>query len=181
MPSPSIELTNEEQKLLEKISFSSRNIDEISNSLESQRLLTESLLNRSAIPSIRLKYLSEPEFNPSGRGKSRIQVFERNRTPEEEISSHANFTKHLKYFIFGPDLPENVRNDFISTVVFSGHITLSDILEYSPKARAYVRDSGSNSHDVAEEFFKLALEYGANPSSAESLRASILTVRQQKN
>lgn len=177
MCNPTIKLTNEELNLLEKINFSSNNFDVLRDSLEPQRLLTDLLLKREAIPAVRLKYLSDPEFNPSGRGKSRIQVFEKNGTPEEEISSHANFMKHLKYFIFGPDLPEYVISDFISTVVCSGRICLSDIQGYNAKARAYVRSSGFDSHTVAEEFFKLAMEHGAIPSSAASLRASILSVR----
>lgn len=177
MSNPTIELTDEEHKLLEKINFSSHNFDVIRNSLEPQNLLTDLLLEREAIPAIRLKYLSDPEFNPSGRGKSRIQIFEKNGTPEEKISSHGNFTKYLKYFIFGPDLPENVISEFISTVVCSGHITLRDIQDYSPKARAYARALDRSSHVVAEEFFKLALEHGAQPSTAASLRASILSVK----
>jgi hypothetical protein len=176
MLNPTIELTNEELNLLGRIDFSSHNLEVISNSLEPMSLLTESLLARGVIPAVRLKYLSEPEFNPSGRGKSRIQVFEENGTPEQEISSHANFMRHLKYFIFGPDLPEHVVNDFITTVGSSGHISLRDIQDYRAKARAYVRESGSNAHSAAEEFFKLALEHGAQPSSAESLRSSVRQV-----
>jgi len=141
------------------------------------RLLTNALLERKAIPEARLRYFSDPEFNPSGRGKSRLQGFGRNGTSETEVSSHPNFIKFLDYFIFGPNLPEEVMHDFIVSVVCSEHISLRDIQEYAPKARAFVRSAGIEAHAAAEEFFKLAVENGASPATAASLRSSVLAVR----
>lgn len=174
---PTIDLTNEEMNLLAQINFSSQNRDEIKSSLEPQRLLTELLLKRNAISAIRLNYLCDPEFHPSGRGKSRIQKIEENGTSVDELLSHPTFMKHLEYFIYGPNLPDHIISDFISTTVCAGQISLSDIQTYSKKARDFVRKSGANLHTTVEEFFKLAIENGAHPSSANSLRESILSVR----
>jgi len=61
--------------------------------------LTESLLERGAIPEVRLLYFTDPERNPGGRGKSRQQVFENNGISGTEIYAHGNFLKFLEYFI----------------------------------------------------------------------------------
>ena len=177
MRTSSLDLTEEEKKLLEQIKFRSKSLDEIRQSLAPMKLLTDLLLERNAIPEVRLWYFIEPEYNPSGRGKSRLQVFEENGTPEEEVSSHHGFMKHLEYFIFGPNIPNHMEKNFIATVGSSGKICLSDIQDFGPKARAFVRSEGANAHEAAEEFFKLAIEHGASPSSAASLRSTVLSVR----
>lgn len=177
MRKPSIHLTDGELDLLAKINFQTRDHEAIRSSLEPMRLLTDSLLDRNAIPNARLQYFSDPEYNPSGRGKSRLQAFERNGTSADEVASHPNFLKYLEYFIFGPALPDTITNDFIQSVIEDEHISLRDIQDYAPKARAFVRSSGISSHVAAEEFFKLAIENGASPSTAASLRASVMSVR----
>ncbi|HZC22783.1 MAG TPA: hypothetical protein VE866_05540, partial [Candidatus Binatia bacterium] len=40
--------------------------------------LAEQLLQRKAVPEVRLRYFIDPECNPGGRGKSRKDVFEKN-------------------------------------------------------------------------------------------------------
>jgi hypothetical protein len=177
MRTPSLDLTEEEKKLLEQIKFRSNSLDEIRQSLAPMKLLTDLLLEKKAIPKVRLWYFKDPQYNPSGRGKSRLQVFEKNGTPEEEISSHPHFMKYLEYFIFGPNIPIHVERDFLATVGSSGNISLRDIQDFGPKARAFVRSEGVSAHETAEEFFKLAIEHGASPTLAASLRSTVLSVR----
>lgn len=177
MRTSSLDLTEEEKKLLEQIKFRSKSFDEIRQSLPPMKLLTDLLLERNAIPEVRLWYFIKPEYNPSGRGKSRLQVLEKNGLPEEEVSSHHSFMKYLEYFIFGPNIPSHVEKDFLATVGTSGNICLRDIQDFGPKARAFVRSEGASAHEAAEEFFKLAIEHGASPTSAASLRSSVLSVR----
>jgi hypothetical protein len=62
-------------------------------------------------------------------------------------------------------------------MAFSGYLTYGDINDLAPAARATVRSARLNPHEAAEEFYKLALECGAMPSGAESIRKSVLAVR----
>jgi hypothetical protein len=174
---PDIELTERESGLLAQIAFHYTSHDELRASLTPMAALTESLLERGAIPEMRLLYFTDPERNPGGRGKSRQQVFERNGTSDTEICSHPHFLKYLEYFIYGPNLPLSIVAKFKEAMSFSGYLTAGDINDLVPGARAAVRSARLNPHDAAEEFHKLALECGAMPSSAESIRKSILAVR----
>ena len=105
---PDIELTDREIDLLNLISFDSENRQKIRASIMPMVALTELLLQRNAIPSVRLLYFSDPDRNPGGRGKSRKQIFESNGTFGKQIFAHPNFMKHLRYYIFGPKLPYDV-------------------------------------------------------------------------
>jgi hypothetical protein len=174
---PDIELTEHELGLLAQIRFRFASHDELHESIVPMAALTESLLERGAIPEVRLLYFTDPERNPGGRGKSRQQVFENNGTSGAEIYAHGNFLKYLEYFIYGPNLPPSIVAKFKETMSFSGHLTAGDINDLVPRARATVRSARLNPHDAAEEFHKLALECGAMPYSAESIRKSILAVR----
>lgn len=101
-----IELTQEEQALVEQIDF---NLPPGRRDAESWRLaslaagrLMHSLLGRGAIPEIRMRFFTDPEFNIRGRGKSRAQMFEANGTHGAAIYRHGNFLKYLRYFLYGP-------------------------------------------------------------------------------
>ena len=174
---PDIELTEREMGLLAQIKFRHTSHDEIRASIVPMAALTESLLKREAIPEVRLLYFTDPEHNPGGRGKSRQQIFEKNGTSGEEIYAHPHFLKYLEYFIYGPNLPSSIVAKFKETMSFSGYLTAGDIDDLVPDARASVRSARLSPHDAAEEFHKLALECGAMPSSAESIRKSILAIR----
>lgn len=174
---PDIELTERELDLLTQIKFRHPSHDELRESIMPMTGLTESLLERGAIPEVRLLYFTDPERNPGGRGKSRQQVFEKNGTSGAEIYAHGNFLKYLEYFIYGPNLPPSIIAKFKETMSFSGYLTAGDITDLIPYARASVRSARLNPRDAAEEFHKLALECGAMPYSAESIRKLTLAVR----
>ena len=174
---PDIELTERETDLLNQIRFRYTSHDELRASLMPMAALTESLLERGAIPEVRLLYFTDPARNPGGRGKSRQQVFENNGTSGTEIYAHGNFLKFLEYFIYGPALPPNIVAKFTEAMSFSGHLTYGDINDLAPAARAAVRSARLNPHEAAEEFHKLELECGAMPAGAESIRKSVLAVR----
>jgi len=174
---PDIELTDHERELLSKIHFGHPSHSEIRASLEPMDELTDSLLDRQAVPDVRLLYFTDPDRNPGARGKSRQQIFEQNGTAGAEIQAHPSFLKILEYFVFGPRLPASVIKMFKEEAMLSGMLTYGDINDLAPKARAAVRSYSLAPHDAAEEFHKLALECGASPDSAASLRKSILSVR----
>lgn len=75
MRAPDIELTEREVSILSKINFHSTSHDELRSSTIPMVELWNSLCGRSAIPEIRLQYFTDAERNPSGRGKSRMQIF----------------------------------------------------------------------------------------------------------
>lgn len=108
MKTPDIELTESELGLLADIRFRHSSHNELHASIAPMAALTESLLERGAIPEVRLLYFTNPERNPGGRGKSRQQIFEKNGTTGREIYAHGNFLKHLEYFIYGPNLPPRI-------------------------------------------------------------------------
>lgn len=177
---PDIQLTEQEQRLLGEIHFGWRNHDELRASLAPMAALFELLLNRSAITEVRLRYFTDPERNPGGRGRSRQNTFEKNGTSGREILKHPHFLQYLEYFLFGPDLPPSVISEFKETAAFSGYLTAGDINDLVPGARATVRLARLNPHKAADEFHKLVLECGAAPSSAEIIRNSVRQVRMQQ-
>lgn len=174
---PDIHLTAHEQELLEKILFDWTDHDQLRSSLDPMAALSESLLARGVIPVARFRYFNDPECNPGGRGKSRQDIFERNGTCGDEIMEHPNFLKYLQYFIFGPNLPSSVICQFKEMAKFSGHLTASDLSDLVPGAKAVVRSEQLIPAQAAEEFYKLALECGAMPSSADIIRNSVRQVR----
>ena len=180
MPIPDIELTDRERTLFGEIRFQSNRHEEIRASIMPMVGLTESLLKRYAIPEIRLSYFTDPERNPGGRGKSRQNVFELNGTSGPEIFAHPSFMKYLEYFVCGPNLPSEVIAEFKEAAQFSGYLTGGDVVDLIPKARAVVRLSQLEPHEAAEEFHKLVLECGAMPSSAESIRNAVRSMKVDK-
>jgi hypothetical protein len=170
---PDIELNDREIELLNRISFDSDNQQEIRASIMPMVALSELLLQRNAIPSVRLSYFSDPERNPGGKGKSRKQIFESNGTYGKQIFAHPNFMKHLRYYVFGPNLPDDIIQLFKETAELSSYLTDGDIDDLLPNARSIVRKYRLNPYEASEEFFKLALECGASPSSADKARKSV--------
>ncbi len=176
MREPDISLSAEEQALFEEIRFDWQNHEELRGSLAPMEQLASSILGRNVVPEVRLAYFSEPEFNPTGRGKSRQDIFEKNGTSGEEILKHPHFLKHLEYFICGPDLPNEAIEKFRSEAG-SSHLTGSDIVALGPYARSCVRRYRLDPHHASEEFFKLAVECGAMPGFADNLRKSVRAVK----
>ncbi len=174
---PDIELKDRELDLLKRIAFDSQNLNEIRASIMPMVALSELLLKRNAIPEVRLLYFTDPERNPGGRGKSREQIFESNGTSGDDILAHPSFMQHLRYFVFGPRLPSDVIKTFKDAARFSGYLTGGDIVDLLPVARGIVRSHSLNPYEASEEFFKLALECGASPSSANDLRKTVRYVK----
>ncbi|WP_152972388.1 hypothetical protein [Pseudomonas sp. RIT-PI-o] len=170
-------LTKEEQVLFLSIKFNWKSHEELHHSLEPMRLLAESLLERGAIPAVRISYFTDPDFNPGGRGKSRKEIFERNGTSGNEILCHPHFLKHLEYFVCGPKLPALAMETFKRETLCSGYLSGGDINDLTPFARSCVRTNGLDPHTAAEEFFKLAIECGALPTYAETVRKSVRAIK----
>lgn len=134
--------------------------------------LWDLLQERQAISSIRLAYLLDPELNVGGRGKSRIDVFEGNGTRGRAILEHPHFVTYLRYLVEGPDLPPTTIAGFVR-IVREDRGTSGEVMsQLQAYARAQTRKLG-NDWDIAEEFFKLAIECGADRFATAIRRASM--------
>lgn len=174
---PDISLTAEEQALLERLPNDAPSDHE--GWVRAQPVMTElaqRLLERHAIPEARLRYFTDPDCNSGGRGNSRKDLFERNLREGDDILTHPHFLKYLLYFLYGPDLPSEVITQF-KEAAYENRLSGSEVLDLAPSARAAVRRYGMNPVDASEEFFKLAVECGAAPWSADTLRRSVRAVR----
>ena len=176
MRNPDIPLTPKELGLFSQIRFDWEDHQDLRASLEPMEALASSVLERGVIPEVRIAYFTEPDFNPSGRGKSRKDIFEKNGTSGDEILRHPHFLKHLEYFICGPDLPMAAIEKFRSESSGS-RLTGSDVNDLTPYARSCVRQNLLDPYHAADEFFKLAVECGAMPGYAENIRKSVRAVK----
>jgi hypothetical protein len=177
-----IELTVEEKALLGRIDFApaspEKHDPEHWNAVgEAALVLRKSLIARKAIPGVRSKYFTDPDFNVGGRGRSRAEIFEKNGTHGEAIFRHPHFLKDLRYFLYGPDLPPPVIEAFRQKLADMGLVTSSNILPLGAFSRQLTRAHRLRGVDSAEEFFNLALDCGLEPYEARSIRDSVKAAR----
>ncbi len=174
-----VKLNSEEQALFDTICW---NLDELGRKddaidhLERMGQLAESLLERKAIPEVRLAYFTDPAMNVGGYGKSRKQVFEKNGTSGRHILRHPHFMAYLHYFLTGPDLPKPVIEGFCKVIeddAGTSGMVLNQIKAFVRKA---VRDRGLDSGHAADEFYKLAHEIDRG-DLADSVRSAAKSVR----
>lgn len=170
-----IELMRNERLLLAKIksfklsdwSNARQSREELDTSCIAAKKLTQSLLKRKAIPQIRRDFFTNPELN-IGVSKSRMEVFESNGTNGEEILEHPHFLPHLRYFIFGPELPDATISKFFELV--ENDAEYGELLTF---ARSEVRQRKLDRLAAREEFFKLALECELDVGIARSIRDTV--------
>lgn len=177
-----IELNDKERGLLSRIDFAPSsatfNRDSWAPVAEAMAELMHSLLQRNAIPEPRKRYFTDSAYNIGGHGLSRLQVFEKNGTRGTAIFRHGNFLKYLRYFVFGPDLPNQVIDAFHDKVVACGSpFTGSDALEVAENARSLTRSHHLDRRKAPDEFYKLALDCGLDADDARSVRDRVMKVR----
>jgi len=172
-----VELTDEEAKLLSKISFGhSYDHEVLRMSCAAAGSLAKLILGRKVVPEIRLRYFTDPDLN-IGSKKSRQAIFESNGTSGESILSHGNFLPYLRYFIFGPNLPEQVVSAFCTQAYSSEYVSGGDIETLRKEAKTSTRSHNLVPSEASEEFFKLALECGMEVSYARSIRDAVRAIR----
>lgn len=84
------ELTEEEQALFDSIDFDATRNDFHAVAQKNGKkaaALARSLFARNAIPNARLRYFTDPDLFPGGRGRSHKQVFNDNGRTEPTSSS----------------------------------------------------------------------------------------------
>ncbi len=138
--------------------------------------LIKSLLDRNAVPQVRLRLFCDPDYAETGN-KCPQQVFESNGTSGNAIFRHPHFIPYLRHFIHGPDLPRaaidglcKILNDDLGT---SGGV----MDQYRKHARECVRRYGLVASDAATEFFRLGVEIGMEIHRARTLRDAARSTR----
>jgi hypothetical protein len=180
----SIELTAEEIALADAVQFDPLTFhgdhQAFLKNAELVCQLATSLLERDGVPEPRRRYFTDPEYNPGGRGRSRMGGFERNGTSGEAILRHPHFLKYLRYFIYGADLPVSALQAFKRAVEECGPITSGDIAPLGATARQLARTHRLEGGAAADEFYKLCLDLNMSPSNAASIRASVQQLRTRR-
>lgn len=131
--------------------------------------LLASLQSRDAIPQPRIRYWTDPDYKPGRTKGSRRDMFVRDGNQGDEIYTHPNFLRHLKYFLFGPDLPAEVIAAFEKKVGNPRWVSSSDIVPMARYARQLSREYRLG-YEAADEFFKLCLDMGLSRSIAGTVR-----------
>lgn len=158
-----IELTPDERALYETIVWEEdvlRQWDQpkLTAMLNCAGMLTESLLQRGAVPAIRLEWFTSPQWNIERRWRSRREAFESAGIAASDIYRHRQFLSSLWYFIHGPKLPEPTIKGFQRVLEEhrdSGAGRLGEVCAFVRREvqRRRLQNSG-------DEFLKLALECG---------------------
>ncbi len=176
-----IQLNENENSLFASIiwdgeSLIRKDIEDRIKSLGSLGLLAESLIERKAIPQVRLSYFTDPEMNVGGHGKSRKEIFEGNGTSGKDILRHPHFAAYLHYFINGPDLPKSVISGFCKIIEDDSGTSGMVLDEICAYVRQAVRSHSLDKDKAANEFFKLTHEI-KRPELAENVRSAAKSVR----
>lgn len=178
-----VELTSDERLLLEQIDLrtSHASHDEARAAyIANQRpilALVGSLSARHAIPNERIKYWNDPDYNPGRIKASRKGLFERNSCVGDDIYVHPNFLAHLRYFLFGADLPDAAIQEFEDGVGDLQWVSSSDGPAIAKLARELTRRHGLDRPSAEDEFFKLGLDMGLGLAVATSIRHAVKQAR----
>jgi hypothetical protein len=132
--------------------------------------LVASLTERGAIPAHRIEYFTNPEYKRGRTKGSRLQGFEDNGNVGDEVVEHPNFKKYLRYFLFGPDLPDQAILEFEEGITNPKWISGSDGIDLGKKAVKIARAYKIQKHHAADNFFKLCLDIGISFSQADTIQ-----------
>ena len=94
-----------------------------------------------------------------------------------DIYTHPNFIRHLRYFLFGAKLSDEVIMAFEEKVGNPQWVSSSDIVPIGKFARDLTRQYRLDQADAPEEFFKLCLDMGLSLTTAESVMRSVKQIR----
>lgn len=172
-----IELTREERALLSGIELDQSKMDHGAYLRQGPLILQllQSLRQRNAIPSVRLLYWTDPDYNTGRLRTSNLGLFERNGCKGEQVYKHPNFLSYLRYFIFGANLPNPAASEFKEIVGDPNWVTSGDITEITKGTRSIVRKYGL--HGEEEEFYRLALDIGLSQTFSKAVRDAAKQVR----
>lgn len=180
-PASTIELTAPEKEMLASLTFDplsfKGNHEGFRRNADLAYCLTTSLVERKGILEQRVRYFTDPEYYPGGRGKSRQDSFVKHGNNHDETLRHPHFLKHLRYFIHGADLPAAIIRQYTDAVKDCGMVSSSDIPELGAKARNLARAHRLEGSAAADEFFKLSLDLGLSADQSARIRESVKQLR----
>ena len=172
-----IELTAEEETLLSTIEFEALKLESgqpARDNAERAAQLATFLIDRKAIPEIREKVYSDEGYT-TGHGPSAAEQFRRHDNTHEETIRHPHFLPWLRYFIFGPKLPETMIREFEILLSELGSLTSGD----GPALKNFIRNQIKHHRlekSKSDEVYKLILEFKDDTYLAKSLRAHARTI-----
>lgn len=167
-----IELTTQEMEMVELLDPFTISVDEPyelkeRKSKASGRLM-QSLLDRSAIPKSRIKYFTQPEYNLPTSRRSHQQVFEHNGKSGSRIFEDPAFLKYLKYFIYGADLPWELKVD-LQAAKSNAYYENEFVDDACLLVERYRPSITLEDQVLAEEIFKYTLDIGVELSACKHL------------
>ncbi len=168
-----IELQKEEALLLAKIELDPAGLDHGKFEMQAPLVLglLKSLTDRHAIPKVRIRYWTDPEFQPGRHKTSHKGLFERNGTNGQDIYTHPHFLQYLRYFLFGAQLPQKAIGELEEAIGNPLWVSSGEIPKITKVARRLARDYGlAGKH---EEFYRLALDIGLSQSIAQNVREAV--------
>jgi len=176
-----IELAPAEQKLAEQIIF-----DVLQKPLEYEETLENSeraaalmrmLTERKAIPEQRLRYFTDADYNP-GRGKeSRFTYFRNNAGSTDEVLRHPHFLPYLHYFIYGTDLPTELKQEFLKKAE-DFWVKSGELAKFAQQlVRKYKLERHPMNYRLKEVFYQLSLDCGCTEGTARSVREAVMKVK----
>lgn len=176
-----IELTPAEQKLAEQIVF-----DVLQKPLEYEQTLengeraaalANSLMKRKAIPEERLRYFTDPEYNPGPGKASRFERFRNNAGGTDEVLRHPHFLPYLHYFIYGADLPTALKQE-LQQKAEDRWVKPGEVAKIAQQlVRKYNLERHPMNYRLKEVFYQLALDSGCTEGTARSVREAVMKVK----
>jgi hypothetical protein len=176
-----IELTPAEQKLTEQIVFDilqkPLEYEETLENGERAATLANSLMKRKAIPQERLRYFTNPEYNPGPGKASRFERFRNNAGNSDEVLRHPHFLAYLHYFIYGADLPTALKHEFQQKA--EDHwVKPGDVAKFAQQlVRKYNVERHPMNYRLKHAFYQLALDSGCDEGTARWLRDAVMKVK----
>lgn len=175
-----IELTPAEQKLAGKIVF---DLDhrmehkEVNENGERAASLMKMLMERKAIPELRLRYFTDPDYNPGRGNESRFTYFKNNAGCADEVVRHPHFLPYLHYFIFGADLPLELKQEFQKKAE-DYWVKAGELAKLAQQlVRKYNLERHPRNYRLKEVFYQLALDCGCTEGTARSVREAVMKVK----
>ena len=177
-----IELTEAEQELASRIVFDQEKYVrlESAQAIENGELaatLMQSLMDRKAIPANRVRYFAAPDYNPSNSKASRADLFLRNARTVAAMYRHGHFLPYLRYFVYGADLPDAVKEAFLAKAQ-DHFVTMEQLVQL---ARCHVRNlrpaRSQQDYKLPDTFYQLALDCGCEEWDARAVRDAVMRVK----
>jgi hypothetical protein len=177
-----IELSRDEQTLLDQIVFEYPNHDHELYLANSERVakFMDSLIRRKGIPEHRIKWFTDPDYKRGRPNGSRQAMYERNGTRGRDIFLHPHFLDALHYMVFGADLPSSAIKRFSEFVIANRPVGGSDAGDLLKLAKDLANEYRIEPHEAADKFFQLALDCGVHVMWAQYIEEHVGKMRLRK-